>query len=75
MQHYIDKDILSRISTLVMRGTDVLDYSTFGYMDKNSAAPLTQDAIYRMYSNTKIVTSVALMMLYEEGKFGLDDPL
>ena len=75
MQHYIDKDILSCISTLVMRGTDVLDYSTFGYMDKESAAPLTQDAIYRMYSNTKIVTSVALMMLYEEGKFSLDDPL
>jgi CubicO group peptidase (beta-lactamase class C family) len=58
-----------------MRGTDILDYKTFGYMDKDSGAPLTQDAIYRMYSNTKIVTSVALMMLFEEGKFALDDEL
>ncbi|MEM9621676.1 MAG: serine hydrolase domain-containing protein [Pseudomonadota bacterium] len=58
-----------------MRGTDVLDYQTYGYMDLDSHVPLRKDAIYRMYSNTKIVTSVALMMLYEEGRFSLDDPL
>lgn len=75
MQHYIDEDILSCVSTLVMRGTDILDYQTFGYMDKESKTPLHPDAIYRMYSNTKIVTSVALMMLFEEGKFALTDPL
>ncbi len=75
MQDYVDKDILSCVSTLVMRGTDILDYSTFGYMDTESQAPLRPDAIYRIYSNTKIVTSVALMMLYEQGKFGLDDEL
>ncbi len=75
MQDYVDKDILSCVSTLVMRGTDVLDYSTFGYMDTETRAPLRSDAIYRIYSNTKIITSVALMMLYEQGKFGLDDEL
>ncbi len=75
MQNYVDQDILSCVSTLVMKGTDILDYSTFGYMDKDSGAPLTPDAIYRIYSNTKIITSVALMMLYEEGKFALDDEL
>jgi len=58
-----------------MRGTDILDYTTFGVMDKDSGAALREDAIYRMYSNTKIVTSVALMMLHEEGKFALDDAL
>ena len=75
MQNYIDKDLLSCCSTLVMRGTDILEYSTFGFMDLESRTPLRADAIYRMYSNTKIVTSVALMMLFEEGKFSLDDPL
>ena len=75
MQRYVDDDILSCVSTLVMKGTDVLDFRTFGYMDLESRRPLRPDAIYRMYSNTKIVTSVALMMLYEEGHFELSDPL
>ena len=75
MQRYVDDGILSCVSTIIMRGTDVLDYSTFGYMDLDSRAPLAKDAIYRMYSNTKIVTSVALMMLHEQGRFALDDEL
>ncbi len=75
MQAYIDKDLLACASTIVMRGTDILDYTTFGVMDKETEVPLTHDAIYRMYSNTKIVTSVALMMLYEDGRFTLDDEL
>jgi len=75
MQRYVNDNILSCVSTIVMRGTDVLDFATFGYMDLESRTPLAGDAIYRMYSNTKIVTSVALMMLHEEGRFALDDEL
>jgi CubicO group peptidase (beta-lactamase class C family) len=75
MQWYVDQEILSCCVALVMRGTDVIDYRTFGYMDLESKAPLTDDAIFRMYSNTKIVTSVAAMMLYEDGVLDLDDPL
>jgi len=75
MQFYIDNNILSCCSTLVMRGADVVDYRTFGFMDLESKQPLSRDAIYRMYSNTKIVTSVALMMLFEKGKFQLNDPV
>ena len=75
MQWYIDQNILSCVSTLVMRGTDVLDQANFGFMDLERREPLRSDAIYRMYSNTKIVTSVAAMMLYEQGRFGLDDEL
>lgn len=52
-----------------------MDYQTFGFMDTASRTPLRDDAIFRIYSNTKIVTSVFLMMLYEEGLFDLDDPL
>ncbi len=75
MQWYVDQNILSCCNTLVMRGTDVLDFKTFGYMDLQSKEPLRPDAIYRMYSSTKLITSAALMMLFEEGRIGLDDAL
>lgn len=75
MQWYVDQEIMPGISTLVMRGLDVLDYQCFGYMDLENKTPLREDAIYRMFSNSKLVTSVALMMLYDQGKFQLDDAL
>ena len=73
MDAYIEQNILSCCATLVMQGQEIIDYKTFGYMDLESQEPLRADAIYRMYSNTKLVTSVALMMLHEEGLFDLDD--
>ena len=75
MTKYIDDEILSCMTTLVLRGTDVLDYKTYGYMDLETRQPLRTDGIFRMYSNTKLVTSVALMMLYEQGRFDLNDEL
>ena len=75
MQWYVEQNILPCVSTLVLRGTEVLDFACFGYMDQESRRPLEEDAIYRIYSNTKIVTSVAAMQLLEQGRFGLDDPI
>jgi CubicO group peptidase (beta-lactamase class C family) len=75
MQWYIDQEILSCCVALVMRGTDVIEHRNFGYMDLETRRELRDDAIFRMYSNTKIVTSVAAMMLYEEGRLALDQPL
>jgi CubicO group peptidase (beta-lactamase class C family) len=75
MQWYVDQEILPCANTLVMRGLDVLDYTCFGYMDLDSKTPLREDAIFRMHSSTKLITSVALMTLYEQGKFTLDDAL
>jgi len=75
MQRYISENLLSCVNTLILRGTDILDFKTFGYMDLESRRPLTPDAIYRMYSNTKIVTSIAAMQLFEQGRFNLDTPL
>lgn len=74
LEFYVDEGILSCANSLVMRGTDVVDFARFGYMDLESRRPLAEDAIYRMYSNTKIVTSVAAMQLHEQGRFQLDDP-
>lgn len=75
LSFYVDEGILSCANSLVMRGTDVIDCKRFGYMDLETQAPLAEDAIYRMYSNTKIVTSVAAMQLQEQGAIGLDDPV
>ena len=46
MQFYIDEGILSCCATLIMRGTEVLDYKTYGFMDLESKRPLMDDAIY-----------------------------
>lgn len=75
MQFYVDENILPCCATAVFKGTDLVDFKTFGFMDIESQRPLLPDAIFRMFSNTKIVTSVALMMLQEEGLFDLDDPI
>jgi CubicO group peptidase (beta-lactamase class C family) len=75
MQRYIDEGFLSCISTVVLEGSEVVDRRDWGFMDLETREPLRTDAIYRLYSNTKIVTAIAAMMLYERGSFSLDDPL
>ncbi|SFQ72837.1 serine hydrolase domain-containing protein [Hymenobacter arizonensis] len=60
---------------LVMRDGKVLYRKAFGVDDLAAKTPLRPDAIMRIASQTKAVTSVGLMLLYEEGKFQLDDPV
>ena len=60
MQFYVDAGILPCCATAVFKGTDLVDHQTFGFMDLETREPLRDDAIYRMASNTKLVTSVAL---------------
>ena len=53
-----------------------LAYSeTWGMADREAEKPMTEDALFRIYSMTKPITAVALMMLYEEGRFFLNDPV
>jgi CubicO group peptidase (beta-lactamase class C family) len=59
---------------LVKDGT-VAYHKAFGYRDLASKAPLRRDDIFRIASQTKAITSLAAMMLWEEGKFSLDDPI
>lgn len=75
MQWYVDEGILPHAFSLIMRGTQIVDYRCFGYMDVEKKLPLREDAIYRIFSNTKLITSVATMMLVEEGRLALDDSL
>ena len=75
MSRYVDAGKLPGALTLVARGGEIAYLDQVGLRDVESGAPWTQDTILRFYSMTKPITSVALMMLYEEGGFGLDDPL
>jgi len=75
MQRYIDEAKLPGATTLVARHGEVAFSQTLGYGDLEKKKPLTQDSILRFYSMTKPITAVAVMMLYEQGVFQLDDPL
>ncbi|MGB6143177.1 MAG: serine hydrolase domain-containing protein, partial [Rhodanobacter sp.] len=61
--------------TLVARNGRIVDWQAYGHRDLARREPMRRDAIFRIYSMTKTVTSVAVMMLVEEGKLTLDDPL
>ena len=58
--------MLPRVATVVLHGDAVIDVVLFGYMDIETEEPLRLDAIHRIYSNAKLGTSVAAMMLYGE---------
>jgi CubicO group peptidase (beta-lactamase class C family) len=59
----------------IARKGKIVYYKAYGYNDMVTKAPLPKNDIFRIASQTKAITSVAVMMLWEEGKFGLDDPV
>jgi CubicO group peptidase (beta-lactamase class C family) len=75
VQKQVDAGKYSGSVTLIARNGKIADWQTFGYRDLESRAPMEKDTIFRIYSMSKIITSVAVMMLFEEGCFGLDDPI
>jgi CubicO group peptidase (beta-lactamase class C family) len=75
VQGYIDDRKLPGAISLVGRRGRVVHFETYGNMDDERHKPMRSDAIFRFYSMTKPIASVGLMMLYEEGRFQLDDPV
>ena len=75
MQKYIDKDLTPGILTAIMRKGKIVHLTTQGYMDVENEIPLQADAIFRIASMTKPIASIALMILWEEGHFQLNDPV
>ena len=61
--------------SLVVRDDDVVQSQAYGYRDLARTAPMRTDSIFRIYSMTKTATTVAVLMLMEEGKLNLDDPV
>ena len=75
VQHNIDDKRIAGAVTLVVRHGKVAWFKAQGMADREAAKPMPADAMFRICSMTKPITSVAVMMLYEEGKFLLDDPV
>ena len=74
MQRYVDAELLSGVSWAVIAGGEVAETGCVGWADKEARIALGTDHLFRVFSNTKLVTSCAALMLMEEGRFGLDDP-
>ena len=75
MQETVDKKELAGAVTILARHGKVVDYRTYGQRDMASGAAMTKDTIFRDYSMTKPVTGVAMMILYEQGKWMPSDPI
>ena len=75
MQAHIDRGKLPGLTTMVARRGQIAHAECFGWMDIEANKLMQFDAIFRLASLTKPVTSVAAMMLYEEGLFQLSDPV
>ncbi len=75
LQEYVDKHWIGGATAIVVKDGTTIYHKSVGYNDIDKKTPVTNDAIYRIASQTKAITSVAIMMLYEEGKILLDDPL
>jgi CubicO group peptidase (beta-lactamase class C family) len=75
IHEYVDAGRTPGVVTLIARHGKVVHVDAYGKADLASGRPTRADDIFRMYSMTKPITSVALLMLFEEGKFQLTDPL
>jgi CubicO group peptidase (beta-lactamase class C family) len=75
MNDWVKKKWLNGAVALVARNGKIVFYKSAGYNDMETKAALPKDGIFRIASQTKAITSVAVMMLWEEGKFSLDDPI
>lgn len=75
LQDYVDRGAVAGVVGLIARHGKVVYHKSFGYRDAEAKAPMTNDVIFRIASMTKPIASVALMMLWEEGRFQLRDPV
>lgn len=72
---YVDRGKIAGFQTLVARHGEIAHFEVRGNRDRERGLPMERDTIFRIYSMTKPITSLALMMLYEEGHFQLNHPV
>ena len=75
MQGYVDKQILAGVSSAILLGRDLVYLDCVGWADKENDILLRPDHLFRVFSNTKLITSIAVLLLMEDGKFKLDEPI
>ncbi len=72
---HVENETYASIATLVARDGKIADWRVAGYQDKENGVKTRKDTIYRIFSMTKTITSVAVMTLWEDGKIRLNDPI
>jgi CubicO group peptidase (beta-lactamase class C family) len=72
---YIEKQLIPGAVTMVARQGKIVHFDVQGYQNAEKKIPMTKETIFRIASMTKPITSVALMILFEQGKFQLGDPI
>jgi CubicO group peptidase (beta-lactamase class C family) len=75
MKSLVDQGRLAGVVTMVARHGKVVEFDAAGKRDVAANLPMQKDSIFRIYSMTKPITGVAMMMLFEEGRWQLDDPV
>ena len=75
MRRWVDSGRLPGLLVAIVRDDRLAWFETCGFRDVEEGRPVEPDSIYRLYSMTKPITTVAALMLYEEGRYQLDDPI
>jgi CubicO group peptidase (beta-lactamase class C family) len=74
-RQFVEEGKHAGIVTLVARDGRIVDFHSYGYRDIEKQLPMERDTICRVYSMSKIITCAATLMLFEDGRFNLDDPV
>ena len=75
MRRYVESDLLAGLSSAVLRGYELVDLHCVGWADREQGVALDPQHLFRIFSNTKLITSCAVLRMMEEGRLGLDDPI
>jgi CubicO group peptidase (beta-lactamase class C family) len=75
VNNYINRDWEKGVVTIIVKDNQLVQYKGYGYLDAGTKKPMPADAMFRIMSQTKAITSVGIMILYEQGKLLLDEPV
>jgi CubicO group peptidase (beta-lactamase class C family) len=75
INNYVKNDWVKGVVTIIVKDNQLIQYKGYGYADAAIAKPMNSDALFRIMSQTKAITSVGIMILYEQGKLLLDEPI
>lgn len=72
---YVQKDWVKGVVTLIVKDNQLVQYKGYGYLDAATKKPMANDALFRIMSQTKAITSIGMMILWEQGRLQLDQPV
>jgi len=75
LQELVDRGVLAGASHAVLSGQELVDVGYAGWADLEARIALREDHLFRAFSNSKLITSIAVLQLWEQGHFALDDPV